>query len=416
MKLVTEGKGTPGRNHGDQQGRGRDRDNVFGGDHRDNRHHGGGGSHHGGGHDQGRMALVPETEHLRPLEKAARATKGERAMALEDGWDPREQGYFTQRADGFEHASGNCFTFDAYGRCPFGDTISGANPKGCKFVHMSKAGKVISAGVQTTVPAGLVCSHCGAVGQHWSFHCERKPKGGARNGGGGDRGGGGRGGENEGRNKDNGGRGKGAGGRDRDSGDDSRDDGRGKGHGGARQRANFCRTDDGSSSNASNSDLAEGAKDVEKQLARFDGLEPAVESAAVGERYMDKVVSEMVPDGGGNHQRAYKAWGRQKLESAKLEEHGHLTGRRDHQRRRRNFADVSDGRLGIFRRLVLAGFILVRTYVDDIAVTMGSSICQMLRDTEEPTHWSKKLKTTKTKAKTKVKTTALPASSAGKSE
>jgi hypothetical protein len=44
------------------------------------------------------------------------------------------------------------------------------------------------------------------------------------------------------------------------------------------------------------------------------------------------------------------------------------------------------------------------------------SICQMLRDTEEPTHWSKKLKTTKTKAKTKVKTTALPASSAGKSE
>jgi hypothetical protein len=38
------------------------------------------------------------------------------------------------------------------------------------------------------------------------------------------------------------------------------------------------------------------------------------------------------------------------------------------------------------------------------------SICQMLRDTEEPTHWSKKL----TKTKTKVETTPLPASSAGK--
>jgi hypothetical protein len=40
------------------------------------------------------------------------------------------------------------------------------------------------------------------------------------------------------------------------------------------------------------------------------------------------------------------------------------------------------------------------------------SISQMLRDTEEPTHWSKKLK----KTKTKVKTTPLPASSAGKVE
>jgi hypothetical protein len=32
----------------------------------------------------------------------------------------------------------------------------------------------------------------------------------------------------------------------------------------------------------------------------------------------------MVPDGGGNHQRAYKAWGRQKLKSAKLEEQWHV--------------------------------------------------------------------------------------------
>jgi uncharacterized membrane protein YgcG len=30
MKLVTEGKGTPGRGHGDHQGRGRDRGNAFG--------------------------------------------------------------------------------------------------------------------------------------------------------------------------------------------------------------------------------------------------------------------------------------------------------------------------------------------------------------------------------------------------
>jgi hypothetical protein len=237
MKLVTEGKGTPGRGHGDHQGRGRDRGNAFGGGQR-------GGGNPGGGHEQGRMALVPEKEQLRPLEKAARATKDERAMALEDGWDPvmRQQGYLTQRADEFERVSGHCFTFDAHGRCPFGDTISSTNPKGCKFVHMSKAGKVVSAGVQTTVPAGLVCSHCGAVGQHWSFHCERKPNGGARGGGGGGRGG--RGGGNGGRGKDNGGRGRGAGG------GDSRGNGRDKGRGGARQRANFCRTGDGSPSNA----------------------------------------------------------------------------------------------------------------------------------------------------------------------
>ena len=38
-----------------------------------------------------------------------------------------------------------------------------------------------------------------------------------------------------------------------------------------------------------------------------------------------------------------------------------------------------------------------------------ASGCQMLRDTEEPTHWSKK-------AKPKAKTTPLPASSAGKVE
>jgi hypothetical protein len=50
------------------------------------------------------MALVPEKEQLRPLEKAARATKDERTMALEDRWDPimRQQGYLTQRADEFE--------------------------------------------------------------------------------------------------------------------------------------------------------------------------------------------------------------------------------------------------------------------------------------------------------------------------
>jgi hypothetical protein len=41
-----------------------------------------------------------------------------------------------------------------------------------------------------------------------------------------------------------------------------------------------------------------------------------------------------------------------------------------------------------------------------------TSVCQMLRDQEEPTHWSKKLKN----VKTKVKTTPLPASSAGKVE
>jgi hypothetical protein len=38
-----------------------------------------------------------------------------------------------------------------------------------------------------------------------------------------------------------------------------------------------------------------------------------------------------------------------------------------------------------------------------------ASVCQMLTDQEEPVHWSKKLKT-------KVKTTPLPASSAGKAE
>jgi hypothetical protein len=55
--------------------------------------------------------------------------------------------------------------------------------------------------------------------------------------------------------------------------------------------------------------------------AHFASVLPAVEDAAVGERYMGKVVGEMVPNGGGNHQRAYKAWGRQKLESVKLEEY-----------------------------------------------------------------------------------------------
>ena len=50
-------------------------------------------------------------------------------------------------------------------------------------------------------------------------------------------------------------------------------------------------------------------------------------------------------------------------------------------------------------------------------IIMGSvfpaSGCQMLRDTEEPAHWSKRAKP---KAKTKAKTTPLPASSAGKVE
>jgi hypothetical protein len=57
-----------------------------------------------------------------------------------------------------------------------------------------------------------------------------------------------------------------------------------------------------------------------------------------------------------------------------------------------------------------AEFVRLRNMI--MGYVFPPSICQMLRDTEEPTHWSKKLKTTKTK----VKTTALPASSAGKSE
>jgi hypothetical protein len=39
------------------------------------------------------------------------------------------------------------------------------------------------------------------------------------------------------------------------------------------------------------------------------------------ESYMGKVVGEMVPNGGGNHQRTYMAWSRQQVQSAKLEEH-----------------------------------------------------------------------------------------------
>jgi hypothetical protein len=60
--------------------------------------------------------------------------------------------------------------------------------------------KVISTGVQTTVPAGLVLARAlrrRGPASHWRFHCERKSNGGARGGGGGGRGG--RGGGNGGR-------------------------------------------------------------------------------------------------------------------------------------------------------------------------------------------------------------------------
>jgi hypothetical protein len=71
--------------------------------------------------------------------------------------------------------------------------------------------------------------------------------------------------------------------------------------------------------------------------AHFASVLPAVESAAVGERYMGKVVGKMVPNSGGNHQRAYKAWGRQKLESAKLEEQ---VQREDNYIRRRKWPSL----------------------------------------------------------------------------
>jgi hypothetical protein len=78
------------------------------------------------------------------------------------GWDPtsRQTGYPTIRADNVAAVQGECFCFQLYGRCPYGDTVRRAGDQGCKYAHVDKHGKTVTTGVLTTVPSGaLLCAH-----------------------------------------------------------------------------------------------------------------------------------------------------------------------------------------------------------------------------------------------------------------
>ena len=105
--------------------------------------------------------------------RAMRATAKEKELGRQTGWDPDNCDAYCRhcvlgkRATEVERVNGECFIFQLTGRCPFGDD--------CKFQHIAKSGKVVTSGVQSDVSKTFVCSHCKAVGEHWSFHCENKP-------------------------------------------------------------------------------------------------------------------------------------------------------------------------------------------------------------------------------------------------
>jgi hypothetical protein len=180
-----------------------------------------------------------------PNESARRATKPEMSHAQREGWDPtsRQKGYLSTRADTVATVQGDCFCYQLYGRCPYGDTVRGAGEQGCKYAHVDKHGKTVTSGVLTTVP---VCTRCRAQGKHWSFHCNggdgggphsRGEHGGRGAGGGGGAGGPGwgRGASGPGRGAKGGSPGAGRSGRGAAGGGQRGDRGRGRG-GGVQQR------------------------------------------------------------------------------------------------------------------------------------------------------------------------------------
>jgi hypothetical protein len=115
-----------------------------------------------------------------PNENARRATKPEISQAQREGWDPTscQKGYQTTRADTVGTQQGECFCYQLYGRCPYGDTVRGAGEQGCKYAHVDKHGKTVTSGVLTTVPSAFVFTRRKAQGKHWSFHCNGGDDGG----------------------------------------------------------------------------------------------------------------------------------------------------------------------------------------------------------------------------------------------
>jgi hypothetical protein len=95
-----------------------------------------------------------------PNENARRATKPEIGQARRAGWDPKscQKGYLTTRADAVATLQGECFCFQLYGRCPYGDTVRRAGDQGCKYAHVDKHGKTVTSGMLTTVPSAFVCT------------------------------------------------------------------------------------------------------------------------------------------------------------------------------------------------------------------------------------------------------------------
>jgi hypothetical protein len=108
----------------------------------------------------------------------------------------RQKGYMTNRAVAVATVQGECFCFQLYGWCTYGDTVRRAGDQGRKYAHVDKHGKTVTSGVLTTVPNAFLCTRCKAQGKHWSFHCNegggppsRGDRGGRGSGGGGSAGG-----------------------------------------------------------------------------------------------------------------------------------------------------------------------------------------------------------------------------------
>jgi hypothetical protein len=92
---------------------------------------GGDGKRRGGAHEHGRLALEGERP---PADEGPRVTTAERSMAKQEGWDPTTpqlKGFLMKRAEDVQKV-GECFCYQLYGSCPFGDTTSTYAAKGCK--------------------------------------------------------------------------------------------------------------------------------------------------------------------------------------------------------------------------------------------------------------------------------------------
>jgi hypothetical protein len=184
-------------------------------------------------------------------EIARRATKLKVGQAQRECWDPtsRQKGFLTTRADAVATVQGECFCFQLYGRCPYGDTVRRAGDQCCKYAHIDKHGKTVTSGVLTTVPSAFVCTRCKAQGKHWSFNCNgggngggppsRGDRGGRGAGGGGSAGGRGAGGPGRG---GAGGGSPGAGGSGRGAAGGGQRGDRGRGRGGDVQRGRLARS------------------------------------------------------------------------------------------------------------------------------------------------------------------------------